>query len=234
MGMDAQNGLNHRIRFISNNIKIDKKIKNIVIDFHISTPLIYKNLKYKRIENKIALTFEIWAEYENNICRRYEFPTEVLESLETFENPQIKANKYKYTYDNILILCNYLLNKNFNNIILLDCNYIKNFSYNNFESDNFIFNELCYNNAAELEKYAQNKIMQDLKPFCKYHDNTSYRFNGEIFEIIIHYNCYNDIILIDNIENLDAAKKQVDEIKRPDEKIKQALLYNGLNTNKLY
>lgn len=137
MGMDAQNGFNYRIRFVSYNIKGVPDIEKIVIDFQLCSPMIYKNFKYQRIENKIALWFEIFAYYKNDIlktCRRYTFPNEILETLETFENPQIKLNNIKYTYNNILILCNYLLQENFNNIVLLE-NFTKNFNYESFTSD---------------------------------------------------------------------------------------------------
>lgn len=136
MGMDAQNGLNHRIRFVSYNVKGVPDVEKIVIDFMICPPMIYKNFKYKRIENKIALCFDTFIIYkkEPQTEKRYKFPNEILETLEKFENPQIKVNNIKYTYNNILILCNYLLQENFNNIILLE-NFTKKFNYESFTSD---------------------------------------------------------------------------------------------------
>ena len=239
MGADSANGFNHHIRFISNNIKIDSNIDKIIIDFQLCSPIENYNKFFEK-----ALYIESFAYYKNeNCCKRYTFPASELETLETFESYyNIKSIKYKYNYNNILHLCNYLLNENFNNIVLLEPRFIKNFDFELFKSDTFIFDPLSYNNAVELANYAKNKIMQDLKPFSKY-DNTNYIFNGEIFEIIIHYNCYNDIILIDNIENLDAAKKKVNEIKRPDELIKESIKkyyskyfknIKDINTNKLY
>lgn len=165
------------------------------------------------------------------------------ETLETFESYyKIKSIKYIYNYENILKLCNYLLKENFNNIVLLEPRFIKNFDFESFRSDMLVFDSLSYNNAVELASYAKNKIMHDLKPGSKY-DNTFYRFHEGKFEISILYNCYNDIIIIDNIENLDAAKKQVDEIKRPDALIKEAIKkyyskyfqnIENININKLY
>lgn len=240
MGADAQNGFNHRIRFISNDIKANPDIEKIVIDFQLCSPLEY----YKKFFEK-ALYFEIFAYYKNDFetCRRYTFPNEILETLETFESYyKINSIKYIYNYENILKLCNYLLQENFNNIVLLEPRFIKNFDFETFKSDTLVFNSLSYNNAVELASYAKNKIMQDLKPGSKY-DNTFYRFHEGKFEISILYNCYNDIIIIDNIENLDAAKKQIDNIKRPDALIKEAIKkyyskyfqnIKDININKLY
>lgn len=239
MGADAQNGFNHRIRFISNNIEIDSNIDKIIIDFQLCSPIENYNKFFEK-----ALYIESFAYYKNeNCCKRYTFPASELETLETFESYyNIKSIKYKYNYNNILHLCNYLLKENYNNIVLLEPRFIKNFDFETFKSDTLVFDLLSYNNAAELANYAKNKIMQDLKPGSKY-DNTFYRFHEGKFEISILYNCYNDIIIIDNIENLDAAKKQVDEIKRPDAIIKEAIKkyyskyfqnIENININKLY
>lgn len=239
MGADAQNGFNHRIRFISNNIKIDSNIEKIIIDFQLCSPIEYYNKLFEK-----ALYFEIFAYYKNeNCCKRYKIPASELETLETFESYyHIQSIKYVYNYNNILHICNYLLKENYNNIVLLEPRFIKNFDFETFKSDTLVFDSLSYNNAVELANYAKNKIMQDLKPGSKY-DNTFYRFHEGKFEISILYNCYNDIIIIDNIENLDAAKKQIDNIKRPDALIKEAIKkyyskyfqnIKDININKLY
>ncbi len=228
MGAD-KNELNHRIRFESDNVKIDKNINNVCIDFLITNPIYYKNGTYKTDTTKNALGVDIYI-HKNNNCYRGELPENILNTL---EKHNAKTNNIIYNYDNILKIINYYTNKNYNNIILLDCRYIKNFDFNIFKSDNFEIDFISYFNALNIEKYAHEKIINELKPGVKY-DNTSYYFNGDNFEILIHYNCYNDIINIKNINDIYKAKKEIDSITRPDHEIKKAISQHNLNTNTLY
>lgn len=132
MGADTDGGLNHRIRFQSKKTKIDKNIKFLCIDFLIASPLKYEKGKYKSVKNKKSLCFDIYTHY-NNICYRGKLPESVINALEKY--PDVKTNNIVYNYNNILMIINYFLNENYNNIVLLEIKNIKNFSFETFESD---------------------------------------------------------------------------------------------------
>lgn len=235
MGSDTQNGLNHRIRFYSKNWTYRGEQVKVVIDFMICTPWTLKKTKNGNSkiirgieESGLGLDFQ-YTDSRGSWGLAHCFKEVVTVDLDYFEAP---FDRYlKYNYENILKIINFLLKANYNNIVLVESNYIKNFDYKSFFSDEYIHDEKSYQNAIAFKKIAQEKIKQ-IKSKCKY-DNSSYSYDGDLFKITIHYNCYNDYLLFD-LNNMDQAIKQINEYVIPEDKIRLAITQHGIHSSKLY
>lgn len=215
MGMDTQNGLNHRIRFISKNWTYKGEQVEVCIDFMLCTPWTLKKSKTIRgVENSgLALDFQ-YTDSEGSWGLSHIFKEVVTADLDYFEAP---FDRYlKYSYDNI---------------VLLDSRFIKNFDYNNFFSDEYIHDQEAYKKAIDFKAIAEAKIKQ-IKSECKY-DNSSYYYDGDIFKVLVHYNCYNDYLTF-NLDSWDEAIKQINEYVMPEEKIRAAIARHGISSKRLY
>lgn len=236
MGMDAENGLNHRIRFTTTtNTTFRNEAVNICFDFSLVTPWYSK--KGKTTSKTVygaansALGVETWRQYKEG-CYGLDisnYPEELKKELEYLPAPF--DTRLKYTYKNILTIINYFYKTNFTNLELVDSRYIKGFNYDTFKSDEVIIDFDTYEKAKYIEHLACEKI-KSLKVGCKY-DNSSYYFDGDTFNILIHYNCYNDIVKLD----LSDFAKAIDTIKAytiPEKEIREAIAQHGISSNKLY
>lgn len=235
MGMDTQNGLNHRIRFISKNWTYKGEQVEVCIDFMLCTPWTLKESKkgksktIRGVENSgLELDFQ-YTNIEGTWGLSHIFQEIVTADLDYFEAP---FDKYlKYSYDNILKIINFLLKANYNNIVLVDTNFIINFNYISFFSDEYIHDQEAYQKAIDFKAIAEAKIKQ-IKSECKY-DNSSYYYDGNIFKVLVHYNCYNDYLSFD-LNNWDEAIKQINEYVMPEDKIRSAISQHGIRSSKLY
>lgn len=231
MGSDTQNGLNHCIRFISKNWNYKGEQVEVCIDFMLCTPY-YLNIKNKvvrGVENSgLGLDFQ-YTDSRGSWGLSHKLKEVITADLDYFEAPFDRF--LKYSYDNILKIINFLLKAKYSNIVLLDSRFIKNFNYNNFFSDEYIHDQEAYQKAINFKAIAEAKIKQ-IKSECQY-DNSSYYYDGDIFKVLVHYNCYNDY-LISNLDNWDEAVKQINEYVMPEDKIRKAISQHGIKSSKLY
>ena len=235
MGMDTNEGLNHRIRFISKNWTYKGEQVEVCIDFMLCTPWTLKKSKngkpktIRGIENSgLGLDFQ-YTDSKGSWGLSHIFKEVVKTDLEYCETP---FNNYlKYSYDNILKIINFLLKANYNEILLINSSFIKNFNYDTFFSDEYDHDQETYKKAIDFKEIAQTKIKQ-IKSECKY-DNSSYYYDGNVFKIIVHYNCYNDYLTFD-LDNWDKAIKQINDYKMPEDKIRLAISQHGIKSSKLY
>ena len=235
MGMDTQNGLNHRIRFVSKNWTYKGEQVEVCIDFMLYTPWTCKKSKngnsktIRGVENSgLGLDFQ-YTDSKGSWGLSHIFKEVVTADLDYFEAP---FNNYlKYSYDNILKIINFLLKANYNNIVLVDSRFIKNFISNNFFSDEYIHDQEAYQKAIDFKAIAEAKIKQ-IKSECKY-DNSSYYYDGNVFKVLVHYNCYNDYLTFD-LNNWDEAIKQINEYVMPEDKIRAAIARYGISSKRLY
>lgn len=231
MGGYTQNGLNHRIRFISKNWNYRGEQVEVCIDFMLCT-LYYLNKKNKvvrGVENSgLGLDFQ-YTDSRGSWSLSHKLKDVVTADLDYFEAPF--NNCLKYSNENILKIINCLLNANYNNIAIVNCRYIKNWNYNNFFSDEYVHDNETYMKALRFEVIAEAKIKQ-IKSECKY-DNSSYYYDGNLFKILVHYNCYNDYLTF-NLDNWDEAVKQINEYVMPEDKIRKAISQHGIKSSKLY
>ena len=236
MGVDTQNGLNHRIRFISKNWNYKGEKVKVCIDFMLCTPWTFKKSKsgkskpIRGVENSgLGLDFE-YTDSNGSWGLSHKLKEVIKTDLEYFEAP---FNNYlKYSYENILKIINFLLKTNYNNIVLVDSSFIKNFNYNNFFSDEYKHDEISYNLAVSFKEIAEIKIKQ-IKSEYKY-DNSSYYYDGNLFKILIRYTCYNDYLTFDLENNLVEALKQINNYVIPENKIRLAISQYGIKSSKLY
>lgn len=140
MGMDEkETGLNHRIRFTSKNCIYNNKKTDICIDFMLCTPWTIKTSKSGKTRRTVrgaentALVLDAQFTDESGSWALH-LPEELKTTLEQYEAPFERY--YKYTYENILKVINYLLQANYTNIQLLD-RHAPNFIYNTFGSDTY-------------------------------------------------------------------------------------------------
>jgi hypothetical protein len=236
MGCD-NNELNHRIRFISNTeITYKGKPCTMCCDFMTCTPFyLTKSKKTVRGVENSALTLDFQYTDETGCSRAVVLPEALKNKLEYLEG---KYSHYlKYSYKNILTIINYFYKTKFNNVVLLDSNYIINFDYDTFNSDIFFKQENInyildmYDKAIKFQELASFKIKM-LKDGSKY-DNSSYYYNGNLFTVLIHWNCYNDILEFDLNNFIDSIDKMKD-YEIPVEKIKNGRIEKGCNSDKLY
>ena len=225
MGMDNQEtGLNHRIRFTTKNgFYNNNQNVNICIDFMLVTPWTIKKSKSgksKTIRGAENTALGIDAQHETDHgCYGLKLDAELEAQLERMPAPFERY--FKYSYDNILKIINYLLKANYTNIQLLETRYIHNYDYRTFNSDTYKHNKKMYDNAEQFEQLAKAKIVE-VKPGVKY-DNSSYYYNEQgQFQVCIHYNCYNDHLTFD-LSNMEEATKQLNNYTMPEEEIKKAI-----------
>jgi len=235
MGMDTPEKLNHRIRLLSKNYIHENEKSKICMEFMLTTPYTKKETrsgKSKIIHGKenSALAFDIQYQDKNEQWWGIrEFIKIIPCDLEYLEKP---FERYiKYSYENILKIINFLLNSNYNNIILIEQRFIKNYNNNNFFNDEYIHDEKSYQQAIAFKKIAQEKIKQ-IKSGCRY-DNSSYYYDGNIFKVLIHYNCYNEYLSFD-LDNWDKAIKQINEYVIPEDKIRKAISQHNIKSSRLY
>ena len=236
MGADAQNGLNHCIRFRTKNWTYEGEKVETCIDFMLCTPWTCKKSKSGKSKtirgveySALGLDFQ-YTNSDGSWGLSHKLKEVLKTELEYFEAPF--NNWLKYSYDNILKIINFLLKENYNNIVLLDSSFIKNFNYNNFFSDEYKHNENAYNLAVSFKEIAEAKIKQ-LKSECKY-DNSSYYYDGNLFKVLVHYHCYNDYLTFDLENNLVEALKQINNYVIPEDKIRLAMAQHGIRSTKLY
>lgn len=239
MARDCENGLNHRIRFISNTVVTYKgKPCTMCFDFMLATPYyLTKSLRTVKGVVNSALGIDIYINRGDGCFRLFvsSLPQPLKNKLEYLEGKF--SNYLKYSYKNILTIINYFYKTKFNNIVLLDSNYIISFAYNDFNSDTFFQQENInyilemYDKAIKFQELATYKIKM-LKDGSQY-DNSSYYYNGSLFTVLVHWNCYNDYLEFDLnnfIESIDKMK----DYQIPVEKIKNGRIENGCNSDKLY
>lgn len=236
MGCDINNELNHRIRFKSNTI-VNYKGRKITMscDFMICTPFyLTKSKKTVRGVENSALTLDFQYTDETGCSWCVVLPKALENKLEYLEG---KYSHYlKYSYKNILTIINYFYKTKFNNIVLLESNYIINFFYNDFNSDTFFQQENInyildmYDKAIKFQELARY-VIKMLKN--SEYDNSSYYYNGSLFTVLVHWNCYNDYLTFDLnnfIESIDKMK----DYEIPVEKIKSGRIAHGCSSDKLY
>ena len=239
MGCDINSELNHRIRFISNTEIIYKgKPCTMCFDFMTSTPYyLTKSLRTVRGVENSALSVDIFIHREDGCFGLFisSLPQSFKNKLEYLEGKY--SHHLKYSYKNILTIINYFYKTKFNNVVLLDSRYIINFDYDTFNSDTFFKQENInyildmYDKAIKFQELASFKIKM-LKDGSQY-DNSSYYYNGSLFTVLVHWNCYNDILefdLNDFVESIDKMK----DYEIPVEKIKNGRIEKGCNSDKLY
>lgn len=239
MARDINSELNHRIRFTSNTeITYKGKPCTMCFDFMTCTPYyLTKSKKTVRGVEHSALGVNISIHYQEgcyglNPCG---FPQGLKNKLEYLDG---KYSHYlKYSYKNILTIINYFYNSNFDNIVLLDSNYIINFfSYNDFNSDTFFKQE---NINYILEMYDKAIKFQELARYVikmlknSEYDNSSYYYNGSLFTVLVHWNCYNDILEFD-LNNFTDSIDKMKDYEIPVEKIKNGRIEKGCKSNRLY
>ena len=237
MGCDINSELNYRVRFTSNTV-VNYKGRKITMccDFMICTPFyLTKSKKTVRGVENSALTLDFQYTDETGCSYGVVLPQALENKLEYLEG---KYSRYlKYSYKNILTIINYFYKTKFNNVVLLDSRYIVNFDYDTFNSDTFFKQENInyildmYDKAIKFQELASFKIKM-LKDGSQY-DNSSYYYNGSLFAVLVHWNCYNDILefdLNDFVESIDKMK----DYEIPVEKIKNGRIEKGCNSDKLY
>ena len=149
----------------------------------------------------------------------------------------IISHHLKYSYKNILTIINYFYKTKFNNVVLLDSRYIINDNFNTFNSDTFFKQENInyildmYDKAIKFQELASFKIKM-LKDGIQY-DNSSYYYNGSLFTVLVHWNCYNDILEFD-LNNFVESIDKMKDYEIPVEKIKNGRIEKGCNSDKLY
>lgn len=228
--MDVGNDKNCRLRFIGTDASDNKEV---CLDIGCIRAVYYGGKKtpiYSK-EDYNAMHIDTYKHEPSDktgykACYGFDLDLHDLQRLEAPFN-----NKIAYTHDNILKAIKNLTGIQFDSIKLLDQRYIKGFSWDDFNSCKYSYDKQAYDNAQKLEAAARPKIMS-IKKNVKY-DNSSYYFDGDKFRVLIHYNCYNDIIDFD-VNNMGECLKQIESYKLPEEEIKKAIANHGYKSNKLW
>lgn len=137
----------------------------------------------------------------------------------------IKPNeKYlkNYTKKDLLYFINKQFNTNYDEIVVVSS--LSQFDYNKTTGDEFILDTEKLAKVMEIDKYFYSYEKETRK---KEYPNYSIYWNDEKLEVLLHYNCYNDIVIIDDVYNYNF------DYKKPDEEIlKNAALSHGCQYRK--
>lgn len=207
--------------FKSNNFKYKNELCKLYLEFNRVRPYAAKQTKSGK--NKIVYGEDysaLWIDTQYTTDKgsyRLELPEKLIEILEKMPAPFERY--YTFTDKNILTVINYLMKTKYNAVETIDTRYINNKQIE-FISDEHEHNETMYNNAIQFEQLAKAKIMQ-VKAGCRY-DNSSYYYNSNgDFEVLIHYNCFNDRVQFD-LSNMEEAINKLNNYTIPEEQIKAA------------
>ncbi len=110
-----------------------------------------------------------------------------------------QLKKYRYTKKDIVAYLNETFGTEFDDIEVLDVRYSK-FDCHKYCGDEFTPN---YEEIEQAKKIYQYFYKYEKEVRGKEYPNHSAYFDGDVFKVLIHYNCYNDYVLIDNVFEYD-------------------------------
>lgn len=102
--------------------------------------------------------------------------------------------KYKYTKKDVINYINEVFGVLFDDIIILD--RFSEFDYHKETGDTFKPNFEKIEQAKKIDKYFYNFEKNTLKK--QYPNHSTYFEDGKL-KVLLHYNCYNDIVFIDDV-----------------------------------
>lgn len=110
-----------------------------------------------------------------------------------------KLNQYRYTKKDIVAYLNETFGTEFDDIEVLERRFSK-FDCDKYCGDEFTPNYEEIEQAKKIYKYFY-KYEKEVRG--KEYPNHSAYFDGDVFKVLIHYNCYNDYVIIDNVFEYD-------------------------------
>lgn len=110
-----------------------------------------------------------------------------------------KLDKYRYTKKDIVAYLNETFGTEFEDIEVLDVR-LSRFDCNKHCGDEFTPNYEEIEQARKIYQYFYN---YEKEVRGKEFPNHSAYFDGDVFKVVIPYNCYNDYVIIDNVFEYD-------------------------------
>ena len=153
---------------------------------------------YKRKDGKIISSIALCIDHQFNMT---------LDKNENGSHIVIDYNevgKYSYTKADIVKYLNKTFGTKFNDIEVLDPRYSR------FDCDKYCGDEFTpdYEEIEQAKKIYQYFYDYEKNVRGKEYPNHSAYFDGDVFKVIIHYNCYNDYVIIKNVFDYDFNYKQ--------------------------
>ena len=105
-------------------------------------------------------------------------------------------NYGNYTKKDILDYINKKFKTNYDELVVVS--HLSQFDYNKTTGDDFVLDVKKLSKTLEIEKYFYDYEKEILK---KQYPNHSIYWENDILKVLIHYNCYNDIVEIEDIYN---------------------------------
>lgn len=148
---------------------------------------------YLRENGKVISSIALRVDYQYNRTESEDC------NLSSIKINYEKLNKYRYTKKDIVAYLNETFGTEFEDIEVLDRCYSK-FDCYKYCGDEFIPN---YEEIEQAKKIYQYFYDYEKEVRGKKYPNHSAYFDGDVFKVLIHYNCYNDYVIIDDVIKYD-------------------------------